>query len=682
VSRRAAAHRNPHVGGQQAPLFTPDSDWVPPAELPDLRRAPRLAVDTETRDEALAGGRGPGWARRAGYVAGVALSWDGGSLYAPINHPDTECFDADAVARWLRDHRHVRWVMHNAAYDIGWLRASLGVEPPEALDDTSAMAAMVDENRLSYSLDDLARWRGTPRKDDALLREAAAAYGVDAKGGLYLMPARYVGTYAAADCVATLALADSLAPIIDAEGTRDAYQLECDILPLTMEMTWRGIRVDIEAAERGMEVLWARRDEALRELGEKLGMTRPVSMEELGSVGWLERVHNDAKIPYPTTPKTGRGSFTAGSTGWMHKSPHWLPQLIVTADVANSAASKFLGTFVLDYAHSGRIHANINQFRSEEGGARSHRFSYSDPPLQQMPKRNADMAALVRRCFLPEEGEWWVDPDYSQQEYRLIVHFAEELGLRKARDAGDRYRENPRTDYHSMVAEMTGLDRKSAKDANFAKSFGAGVPKFAHMINRSLADAQQIMDQYDDLLPFVKEEAQVCQRLAEKRGYIRLLDGARSHFELWEPAYRRDLIGPAQSVGYMSHDAAQQWAANYEAEHGVTVRMKRAFTHKAMNRLIQGSAARQTKMAMRAMWREGIVPLIQMHDALGASVASEAEGERIATLMREVVELSIPSVVDTHYGATWGDALHAWADRGAAWTPGGQSLGPSRVNPR
>jgi DNA polymerase I-like protein with 3'-5' exonuclease and polymerase domains len=224
------------------------------------------------------------------------------------------------------------------------------------------------------------------------------------------------------------------------------------------------------------------------------------------------------------------------------------------------------------------------------------------------------------------------------------------------------YREDPNTDFHNLVVKLTGLDRKRAKDTNFAKAFGAGVPKFALMTGMSLDEAKRTMNQYDEEMPFVSRLAEFCQSRADHKGYLRLIDGARSHFDDWEPRWRnwnreRELIlaNPSLKVGPCSREEAlARVAQEGHPWHGE--RLRRAFTHKAMNRLIQGSAARQTKMAMRACWQEGLLPLIQLHDELGFSVGEERQVTRASELMRDVVELKVPVMVDAEVGVNWGHA--------------------------
>jgi DNA polymerase I-like protein with 3'-5' exonuclease and polymerase domains len=685
-----------HLGGMQLPVITPDSDWEPPTSLPDLRRVGRVAMDLENRDDGLADSAGSGWATGRGYISGMSCAWDGGSFFVPIRHPDTECMDGEVVQRWMRDHINagVRFITHHGSHDWGWIGTEWKLSPPVLLDDTEGAAMSVDENRLSYSLDDLCRWRGVPGKDEDALREAAAAYGVHPKSELWKMPARYVAPYAEQDARATLALFDSLHDDLVKEETLDAYRLEMDIMPMVIAMRRRGIRVNLEHTYGAMRQLERVRDETLAELARRLGVPN-VTIEQCRQTKVLQTWFSDEGLTLKhftekTKKKADDEKVPAFQATWMRKHEHWLPRLVARAEQMEEASHKFLQGFIINYAHNGRIHASINQFRGEEGGTRSHRFSYSDPALQQMHSRpftfkrdeydrltpfeqaqmewdnedevwaaRPDLPTVIRGCFEPEEGEFWAAADYSQQEYRLIVHFATLLKCTRAEAAAALYREKPDTDFHKLVSEWTGLERKPAKDTNFAKAFGAGIPKFAEMIGQSFERAKDIMDQYDGEMPFVKELAKTCQSMAERRGYIRLIDGARSHFDMWEPSWRED--GEAYRGPMPLAQAREHW--------GSTRRLKRAFGHKAMNRLIQGSAARQIKMAMRACWREGLLPMLQMHDELDFSVASSAPVKRVIELMRDVVTLQVPMKVDAEIGLNWGDAKHSpeapetWAQR-------------------
>lgn len=638
--------------------------WHPPAALPDLRRVGIIALDTETKDEGLADDRGPAWPWRGGHVCGVSVAYHEGAdiraHYFPLRHPDSNNFDPTQLYQWLRDlvASDVRIVTQNGLYDWGWLHNYAGIKmpPAERLEEIGALATLIDENRHDYSLDALCKWRGLPGKDLGLLQEGAAAIGLPkrakVKSHIWQLPAHFVGPYAEADAANTLALFESLNPILDREKTRAAYRIEVDLLPMVLEMRRRGIRIDVDAAERARDLLLAKRDAVFAELKEKLGAN--IGMEEIGRNKWLVETFDAQGIAYPKTDK-GNASFTSGVTGWMDKHEHWLPQLISKADRYNKAAVDFLEGHILRHVINGRIHADIHPHRSDDGGTRSMRLSYSDPPLQQMPARDKEITPLIRGCFLPEVGEVWAKPDISQQEFRFIVHYAVTLGLPRAREAAEQYRTDPAADFHKIVAGMTDLDRTTAKQVNFAKAFGAGVKKFAEMTGKSESEAKKIYKQYDQQLPFVKALSKLCESRAHSQGYLELYDGARRHWDDWAPN-----VEWTKGAGPCPREEAERRLKDSEHPWFGKGSLLRADTYKAMNALIQGSAARHTKLWMLACWREGIVPLLQMHDCLDLSVSSPEIAERVAQLGREAVKLEVPIQVDLKYGHSWGDAEHSW----------------------
>ena len=646
-------------------------------ELPDLRRVGIVAIDTETLDRGLQADRGSSWPWRDGHICGVSVAWraDGvvRSQYVSLRHPDSDNHDATQVYRWLGGlfASPTRIVTQNGIYDYGWLGAESGLATPpsERIEEIGALAATIDENRRDYSLDALCKSYGLPGKDDAILRQAIEAAGFAPKrkklvtqNYLWRLPARYVSSYAEGDAIATLALFEKLDPILDREKTRDAYRLDCDLVPIAIAMRAGGIRIDQNAAEQARDLLLKKRNAALAELSSQLRVA--VSMAELNSPKWKAAAFDTRKIAYPKTP-LGNPSFAAGKTGWMAKHQHWLPQLIATANKYEAAGTKFLEGHILGHIVGGRIHAEIRPLKAEDGGTRSSRFSYSSPPLQQMPTHDPEIGPLIRGVFLPEEGEVWAKPDLSQQEFRWTVHYAAELGLRGAEEAAKVFPDDPNADFHAMVAAMTELPRSSAKSVNFARIHGAGVKRLAEMIGKPLAETQAIIAQYDQKLPFMSALSALCQERAHRIGYTVLYDGARRHWNLFEvPRLYIKGAGPCriEEARARVEDPDHPW-------HGQ--RIRRANVYTALNALIQGTSARHTKLWMRAIWREGVTPLLQMHDCLDCSVKTPEQAEMVARLGCEIIAAKVPMQVDLKFGRSWGDASHSWeelaGDRTCSW---------------
>jgi DNA polymerase I-like protein with 3'-5' exonuclease and polymerase domains/RecA-family ATPase len=635
-----------------------------------------MSLDVETKDGGLLTDHGPGWPWHDGYIAGVSVAYRAeGTLHAhyfPIRHPDSQNFDPAQVFQWVRDHiaAGVRSVTQNGLYDWGWLYADAGISmpPSEQLEETQALATMVDENRHRYSLEALCAWRGLPGKDDALLREGCAALGLIPKGKkkfnpaphIWQLPARYVGRYAEQDPTSTLLLFESLDPVLDRENTRGAYRLEVDLLPMVHAMRRRGIRIDTARAEQVHGIMLARRNAILAQLAEKHGSE--LSMTAIRSDKQLAKICDGYGIKYPLTEK-GNASFKAGRMGWMDASDHWLPQFVASARRYDNSA-KFVESIV-DHARNGRVFGEIHPHHSDTGGTRTLRFSYSSPALQQTPKHNVELAPLIRSIFLPEEGETWASCDLSQQEFRLIVHYAVRHKLRGAAEMRDQYIRDPHTDIHAATAERSSgaLDRQAGKSLNFGKFYGMGLRTFAHVISKPQNEAQKLYDLYDQIMPFVSQLSNMCKQAVWNTGHLSLLDCARMHFNQWAAGGKwKEGAGPCSraEAEQRVRDPSHPWYGQ---------KLYRADAHKALNTLIQGSAARLTKTWMREVWRAGVVPMLQMHDSLDLSVPSSEQAELVARLGEEAIKLEVPMVVDVKYGRTWADAKHAWNELGSETSP-------------
>ena len=623
-------------------MFAPKSEWIPPTELPDITTAKKIAIDVETRDPNIKT-NGPGWATGDGEVVGYAVAVDGWSGYIPVRHLGGGNLDEKVVNKWLKKvfECPADKIMHNAQYDIGWIKR-MGFDLKGRLIDTMLIASLLDENRFSYSLNALSYDLLGKTKSEKGLVEAAKSFGVDPKAEMWKMPAMYVGPYAEGDAELALDLWNYFSVQLGKEDLWPIAELELDLLPCLVEMTWRGVRVDQDGVEKTRNRLVKREREVLKKIKDLSGTN-----VEIWAAQSLAKAFDKVGLQYPKTEK-GAPSFTKL---FLQENSHPLAQLIVEARELNKTTGTVLNT-IMKHTHADvRIHSHINQIRSDDGGTVSGRLSMNNPNLQQIPARHPELGPMIRSLFLPEEGEQWAAIDFSQQEPRILVHYAHVYGesrnipLEGAADFVEAYNNDPSTDFHTLVAEMANIPRKQAKVINLGMMYGMGVGKLSEQLDISMDEAKAIINQYHKRVPFVKGlMTGVMNRLNDRAsaGSIRSILGRKCRFDLWEP----DTFAMNKALPYQQ--AVQ--------EYGATTRLKRAYTYKALNRLIQASAADMTKQAMVNLYKEGRVPLTQIHDEIAMSVKNLDEAQHIADIMTSAVSLEVPNKCDIEIGPSWGEA--------------------------
>jgi len=613
----------------QTPMFAPTSDWSIPEVFPQFSETETIAVDLETYDPHLMT-CGPGWATGRGHIVGVGIATEGWKGYFPIRHQGGGNLDEDIVLRWLRntlasEKRDV--IFHNALYDVGWLRRE-GVHVGGKILDTIVAAPLVNENRYSYSLDNLGEFYCNEKKDESLLQNAALSFGVNPKSEMYKLSSKFVGPYGEQDAALTLKLWQKLKIEVQEQGLEKILDMECRLIPLLLEMRWRGVRIDEQKADDVSKKLSIEEQKLQVEIKRKYG-----AEVNLWANASLEAIFEKNKIWFPRTAK-GMASF---QKDWLEGHEHELPQLIVRARKLNKARTTFIDKMIKDHCFDGRIHAEAHAMRNDRGGTVSGRFSYSNPNLQQVPARDPEIGNLIRSLFIPEDGCQWGVFDYSQQEPRLTVHYADRMNLAGAKDAVVEYTEK-NADFHQIVADMANIPRKQAKTINLGLSYGMGKEKLIKELGIDDTEAEGLFQQYHNKVPFIRGLQDQCARVAMERGYIRTFAGRRCRFNLWEDRYERTLPLPYE-------EAQEKYGDN----------LKRSYTYKALNRLIQGSAADMTKLAMLGLWEEGIVPHLQVHDEVDISVENTEQADKIAEIMETCVELAVPLLVDKELGSSWGE---------------------------
>jgi DNA polymerase I-like protein with 3'-5' exonuclease and polymerase domains len=626
----------------QMAMFTPKSEWVPPHELPDLTDAKTIAIDVETKDPNLKT-KGPGWPTGDGEVVGYAVAVDGWKGYIPIRHGGGGNIDERIVNNWMKKvcESPAEKVMHNAQYDAGWLRR-MGFKVNGRIIDTMVIASLLDENRFSYSLNALSFDYLSKTKSEKNLTEAARDFGVDPKAELWKLPSMHVGPYAEVDAELTLELWNFFKPLITKEDLWSVVNLELDVLPVLIDMTWKGVRIDQNRVERTRDFLLKEEKAMLAKIKHVTGMD-----VEVWAAQSLAKAFDTVGIHYPKTEK-GAPSFTKS---FLSEHDHELPKMILRTRDLNKTSGTFINTIMKHTAHDGRIHSHINQIRSDDGGTVSGRISMNNPNLQQIPARDPELGPMIRSLFLPEEGEEWASIDFSQQEPRILVHYAHAYGKSQGHDMKgvqefvDGYQNDPDMDFHTMVADMAKIPRKQAKTINLGMMYGMGVNKLSDQLDIPVDEAKKLVSQYHDRVPFVKMLMHgVMNKLNSRQssGSIRSILGRKCRFDLWEP----DTF--AMNKALPLKDALN--------EYGPTTRLKRAYTYKALNRLIQASAADMTKKAMVDIHKLGITPLIQIHDEVAVSVSSKDQVDSIVHAMENAVKLGVPSKVDVEMGPSWGES--------------------------
>lgn len=611
-----------------------ETDWNIPSGFPDLTGYNEVAVDLETYDPNIKT-LGPGWARKDGHIIGIAVAAGEYKGYFPMRHENGHNLDAKMVIKWIKKQMSIpemKVIMHNATYDAGWLRAE-GVEIKGEIIDTMITGALVDENRWSFGLDAMARDYIQMRKQEKLLQAAAKEWGVDPKSGMYKLPPKYVGAYAEQDAVATLQLWQALKIELEKQDLWSIWRLETGLIPCLLDMRSKGVRVDLDKAEQNKRIIRKETDSLRMVIKKESGMD-----VDIWAAASIQKMFEKMNMDFPVTEK-GSPSFTKS---YLNSHEAKVCQALVRLREFDKADSTFIDS-ILRHEHNGRIHTELHSTRRDEGGTVTGRFSCSNPNLQQIPARDKELKRLIRGLFIPEDGCKWGSFDYSSQEPRLLVHFAANMPDIMRDPVVDTIVEEFNTgdvDLHQMVADLAGITRKQAKTVNLGIMYGMGVGKLADQLAISADEAKSLIDRHHQKVPFVKQLATAASNRAGDKGQIRTLLGRLCRFDLWEPS----------TFGYnkpMNFEEANK-------KYGGMGKLRRAFTYKALNRLIQGSAADQTKKAMLDCYEAGLTPMLTVHDELCFNVEGKEQATQIKEIMETGVPLKVPSKIDVDIQDDWG----------------------------
>jgi DNA polymerase I-like protein with 3'-5' exonuclease and polymerase domains len=613
------------------------SEWVAPSTFPDLTNSKILSVDLETRDPNIKQ-LGPGWCRKDGYIIGIAVSNGEYTGYFPIKHDAGGNLPRNTVMKWFAKQMatpNIPKVFHNALYDLGWLRAE-GIEVQGRIIDTMVAAPLLNENRRYYNLNSLAGQYLGQWKNEKNMKAFADEMGVDPKSGMWRLPACAVGPYAEQDAAVTLKLWERLESEITTDECTSIFELETSLIPVLFDMKTRGVRVDIDKAELVKKDLAGREKKLIEEVREMTG----VAVEPWVAAS-IAKAFDALSLPYPKTQNSGQPSFTKE---FLSSHSHPVANKIAKVREFNKANTTFVDT-ILEHSHDGRIHCDFNQLRSDEGGTVTGRFSSSNPNLQQIPARDPEIKKMIRGLFIPEEGTKWGSFDYAAQEPRWLAHYCASVAGPHRHPEIDNvvqmYHEGG-ADFHQTVADMAGISRKEAKTVNLGIMYGMGRGKLATVLDVTDEEAKDLLAKYHQKVPFVKGIADMTSQHAEIHGVIRTWLGRKCRFNMFEP----------KAYGYNKALPIEEAIKEYGGKGAI----RRAFTYKALNRLIQGSSADQTKKAMVDCYSEGLLPSLTVHDELCFNIENQEQADRIVEIMSTCVpHLKVPFEVDAELGDNWGE---------------------------
>jgi DNA polymerase I-like protein with 3'-5' exonuclease and polymerase domains len=636
----------------------PETGWKAPTAFPNLSAAVILSIDVETYDPEL-DESGPGWARGVGEIVGFSVGAQDahgnlGQWYFPIRHRDTpeDNLDPETCLRWLAeqvsDDRPK--VGARLIYDVGWL-AQEGVVVKGPLYDVQYAEALLHSESRTVSLDYLAaKYLGEHKDADLMYQWIADYYGIQkndrCRKYIYNAPPSLVGPYGESDASLPLRIMAKQWPLLVQEGLLDLFFMECELIPLLIAMRFAGVAVDLARAEQYYETLGNEVAAIQENLNRDVGFCVSVN-----SADDLARAFDAHGIPYGRTVPSernpeGQPSFTAG---FLEACKHPIARSVVDIRQREKIRGTFIKSYILDNHVNGMVYGSFNQLQSDSGGTRSGRFSSDSPNLQNIPIRTA-IGKEIRRLFVHDPGHIaWRKYDYSQIEYRMLAHFAVGEGADNVRA---QYNADPDIDYHQLVHDLifnlTGIDliRGHTKNMNFGLIYGLGEPSLADQLGLALSKAKELFDAYHKGAPFAKATMQATMKEAQAYGVITTILGRKSRFDLWEPA-----DWGVQGIPLPYGAAVSKYG-----------RVKRAKTHKALNRRLQGSAADLMKKAMHRCWKDGIfdatgVPRLTVHDELDFS--DPGGRDEAFREMKHVLETALPIRVpvraDYEIGPNWGD---------------------------
>ena len=519
-------------------------------------------------------------------------------------------------------------------YDVCWIRSVTCMLMKGRIVDTMIAASVIDENRFRYSLDSLSKdyLNDIKYKYDLQQKTLEWSGGTvkDPMTNMHKLPASIVKEYAKQDVNLTYKLWSLFNKKIDEvlytkddgeqKTCRQIFELETKLFLCLVDMKFKGVKIDVAKAIEFGRHLKKRRDQTVNAIESITGIR--IDIWAAASIKTL--LDNRRIKDYKVTPKSKMPQLPKD---YLKTHKDKCLRMIAKAREYDKAVNTFIDG-LLEYVHEGRIHADINQIRSDSGGTVTGRFSMSNPNLQQIPSKGY-IGKKMRELFIPDDGYKWGSFDYSQQEPRIVVHYAIKLGLPGTETLQEEF-DKEDADFHKIVADMANISRKQAKTINLGLFYGMGKIKLQKELGLDQAKARSLFNEYHSRVPFVRDLSQQLIQFAKDNRLLFTLYDRFCRFDKWETTNKQwnsetnrfnevPLYTEAQAREAFKGEMLDKFKEN-KIDPNYMDYFERyytpAFTYKALNRLIQGSAADMTKKAMVDLYEIGIIPQIQIHDEL------------------------------------------------------------------
>jgi DNA polymerase-1 len=429
-----------------------------------------------------------------------------------------------AILEILRDFRG-DLIMHNLPFDLMMFEHWSGVKLPRHRMHDTRILAHIWEPHKPTALKSVSERHVDPRaaQSQRVLKEAMTLHGWTwATVPLDFQP---YWVYACMDCILTSRCFDLLHPLVMADSPL-AYDLELATCFVLVDMMFRGVAVDEEYAGTKLKDFRRYVDEASgwcqREYGVKAGSDIKV----------IERLQRDIPTSVyeftTTTQKTGRLSLNKDVLKEvLLATNHPLAQVVFERRKIQRLASTYLDKFCT-LAVNGRIYPKFNPVRHSDSdteddtsgyGAKTGRMSVSDPPLQQLPRKDNDYPAanVIRNCITATPGNMLIMCDWDQVEMRVYAHLCQDPGLIAAFDEGDFFVNIAREIFADPNFQKSDPRRQMTKNAGYAKIYGARERKFALTAGIDVDTATAFMARMDSLYPGMPAFNARIQQVAEQR---------------------------------------------------------------------------------------------------------------------------------------------------------------------